>query len=105
MRHRHDPRTCETCRDGGEALFQGCMILFAVLVIAAYVGLGYLLAQPVIHLTPMEPTKAYVISYVGLMVVAILAYPVCAIVHMLNNTGVTTIVMADRASPVSPVSA
>ena len=83
MQHRHDPRTCETCRDGGEALFQGCMVLFAVLVIAAYVGIGFLLAQPLIHLTPIESAKAYVISYASLLAVGLLAYPVCAIVHML----------------------
>ena len=85
MRHRHDPRTCETCRDGDTALFQGCMILLTFLAIAAYVGLAFVLAQPLIHLTPMGPVMAYVISYVGLLVVALLAYPVCAIVHMLNN--------------------
>ena len=85
MRHRHDPRACETCRDGDKALFQGCMILAVFLVIAAYAGLAFALTQPLIHLTPMGPPTAYVISYVGLLVVALLAYPVCAIVHMLNN--------------------
>ena len=63
------------------------MILATFLVIAAYAGLGFALAQPLIHLTLMGPPTAYVISYVGLLVVALLAYPVCAIVHMLNNTG------------------
>ena len=85
MRHRHDPRTCKTCRDGDKALFQGCMTLVTFLVIAAYVGMGFALAQPLIHLTPMGPTTAYVISYVGLLVVGLLARPVWAIVHMLNN--------------------
>ena len=61
------------------------MILAVFLVIAAHAGLAFTLAQPLIHLTSMGPAMAYVISCVGLLVVALLAHPVCAIVHMLNN--------------------
>ena len=45
--HRHDSGTCDLC-------LEGCMTLALILVIGIYTGVGFLLAQIFIHLTPTD---------------------------------------------------
>ena len=80
MPHRHDSGTCDLC-------LEGCMTLALILVIGIYTGVGFLLAQIFIHLTPMGPRTAYFSAYLGLIAFGFVAQSVYAMVHFLRQSG------------------